>query len=379
MALFEAAAIQIAMEKGLKELGGVANSIISSKTWGEKLEETVSLLKPTIDEYIEITSYPDLSAQRSEQFKEFQAVLQSARDLVQGSDQIHSLDIKGMYDYGNKVLEFNKEIKDFIGIQGPPNLARDLQKLIADVRDLGRRFELMERLILQNINPTQLSQIPIDGIHGATAAQMSNSFNSQVPDMPNEVVGLYKPINDVKQILRRSDVNIVGITGMGGSGKTTLASALCNDPEVQASFQHNILFITVSQLHRNENCLFEILETMWDHIIGGHRPHFRSIEDARNQLQNNLKRIAERTYRPTLVVLDDVWSQSNLKNLLFTAEGYKTIITTRHNSTIPDIDGTRLYDMPVLEGADALSLFCFWAFSQTSIPATAKEDLVKQV
>lgn len=123
----------------------------------------------------------------------------------------------------------------------------------------------------------------------------------------------------------------------------------------------------------------EILDTLGDRVIGSDRPRFRSIEDARNQLQNKINQIAESTHQPTLVVLDDVWSKSNLETLLFTAEGYKTIITTRYNSTIPDINGTQLYSMPELKEADALSLFCFWAFSQTSIPATAKEDLVRQV
>lgn len=232
------AALQVALEKGLKQLGGVSDPIIFGKTWGEKLEETVSFLRPIIDEYIETSSYPDLSdlsARRSEQFKDFQARLQSARDLVRESDQIHSLDIKGLHVYGNKILEFNDEIKEFIANQGPPNLALDLQKVIAEVRNLGRRFERMERLMLQTINPTQLSQTPIDRLQGATAAQQSDSFKSQVPAMPNEVVGLYKPVNDVKQILMKRDVSIIGITGMGGSGKTTLASALCHDPGVQGN------------------------------------------------------------------------------------------------------------------------------------------------
>jgi hypothetical protein len=77
--------------------------------------------------------------------------------------------------------------------------------------------------------------------------------------------------------------------------------------------------------------------------------------------------------------LDDVWSRSNLENLLFTAEGYKTVVTTRENFTILKGSDARLYNMPMLEVNDALSLFCFWAFGQPSIPTTEEEDLVKQV
>ena len=116
---------------------------------------------------------------------------------------------------------------------------------------------------------------------------------------------------------------------------------------------------------------------MWDKLIGVQMPHFRSIEDAHKQLNENLKL---RSYRPTLVVLDDVWSTTNLEPLLFEAAGYKTIITTRQDSTIQITDSTRrLYKMNMLKEANALSLFCFWAFGKSSIPTTAKEDLVKQV
>jgi len=172
------APMQIVLEEALKLLKRVCDPIISSKIGREELEKTVLLLKPIIDEYIETTSYPDLSdlsAHRSKQFEDFQDVLQRACDHVRKSDQIDSLDITGRYDSGSKILEFNKEIKDFIAIQGPPNLTLDLQKVIVEIRNLGWRLERIERL-----------QKPNDGIHGARAAQQSNSFISQVPDMPKK-------------------------------------------------------------------------------------------------------------------------------------------------------------------------------------------------
>lgn len=136
-------------------------------------------------------------------------------------------------------------------------------------------------------------------------------------------------------------------------------------------FQNNIIFITVSQSPN----LKGILETMWKKIVRKKKPEFQNVEDAHRQLQQQLLRQAKRT----LVVLDDVWSRENLENLLFKGEGYKTLVTTRDCSTVPTTTSTRLYELPLLDDANALPLFCFWAFGQKSIPSNADEQLVKQV
>eukprot|EP01018_Ginkgo_biloba_P004422 Gb_41061 [translate_table: standard] len=70
-------------------------------------------------------------------------------------------------------------------------------------------------------------------------------------------------------------------------------------------------------------------------------------------------------------------SRSDLERLLFEAEGYKTLITTRYDRTIPKLEA--FISMPLLQEEDALSLFCISAFGRTSIPSTEDESLVKQV
>jgi len=93
-------------------------------------------------------------------------------------------------------------------------------------------------------------------------------------------------------------------------------------------FYKNIIFITVSPSPNVKG----LLEATCAKIIGGRRPVFQSIEDGHNQQQEKL---SSKGYGSFLVVLDDVWSKSNIKPLLFEAEGYKTIITRRQDSTIP--------------------------------------------
>ena len=123
---------------------------------------------------------------------------------------------------------------------------------------------------------------------------------------------------------------------------------------MSGAFGNNIIFITVSQ----SPSLKGILETMWEKIVRRKKPEFQNVEDAHRQLQQQLLRQAKRT----LVVLDDVWSRANLENLLFKGEGYKTLVTTRDCSTVPTTTSTRLYELPLLDDANALPLFCFWSF-----------------
>jgi hypothetical protein len=100
-----------------------------------------------------------------------------------------------------------------------------------------------------------------------------------------------------------------------------------------------VLFETISfssQVSQSPN-LKVILETMWEKIVRRKKSEFQNVEDAHRQLQQHMLRQA----KPTLVVLDDVWSRANLEKLLFEGEGYKTLVTTRDRSTIPTTTSTR--------------------------------------
>ncbi|GLJ34617.1 hypothetical protein SUGI_0696270 [Cryptomeria japonica] len=140
---------------------------------------------------------------------------------------------------------------------------------------------------------------------------------------------------------------------------------------VKSYFKNNVIFINVSL----SPDLKGILETMWEKIVGKRKNEFQSVEDGHIQLQQHILMPS----KPTLLILDDIWSRAISEKLLFEGTRYKTIITTRDNSAIPVTPFTQLYQLPLLGHVDALSLFCFWAFGQTSIPSTIDEDLVKKV
>lgn len=77
-----------------------------------------------------------------------------------------------------------------------------------------------------------------------------------------------------------------------------------------------------------------------------------------------------------LIVLDDVWSLSVLEQLIFRVAGCKTLVVSRFK--FPTVLSTT-YEVELLKGDEAVSLFCLSAFGQKSIPSTADSNLVKQV
>jgi len=54
-----------------------------------------------------------------------------------------------------------------------------------------------------------------------------------VPQKPEFSVGLDEPLSKVKMDLLNGPKSIIELTGLGGSGKTTLATVLCWDEQIK--------------------------------------------------------------------------------------------------------------------------------------------------
>ncbi|PPE01834.1 hypothetical protein GOBAR_DD01162 [Gossypium barbadense] len=165
-----------------------------------------------------------------------------------------------------------------------------------------------------------------------------------------------------KMMIERDDLNVVGIWGIGGSGKTTLANEICRDNQVQSYFNNRILFLTVSQSPDLE----QLRAKIWGFITGN------------EPLNYTRKSQCEWGSGPqALVVLDDVWSLPVLEQLIFRVPTYKTLVISRFK--FPRRVVNEVYEVELLGEDESMSLFCRSAFGQNSIPPTANETLVKQI
>ncbi|GLJ54967.1 hypothetical protein SUGI_1180100 [Cryptomeria japonica] len=191
--------------------------------------------------------------------------------------------------------------------------------------------------------------------------------SSGISDSPQNLVGMDVRLRELKARLFRENVRNLGVRAMGGSGKTTLATALCSDSQVKERFGNKIIYCKVSDFSKTK----DILESIWAGITKS-TLKFQSIQDARKEIQ---KWLSSRQTQNILVVLDDIWlDDGHLRHLLFEANGYKTVVMSRDN--VKGLDDT--YELPLLEENDALSLFCYHAFDKKSIPERGYDKILVQ-
>ncbi|GLJ19833.1 hypothetical protein SUGI_0359460 [Cryptomeria japonica] len=361
--------------------------IFNCKTLSVRAAAQLKVLTPLIQEiYIS-----DLKLPKDKQnpiFHQFYNTLVRGAELVKKCENIGTFNLLVNYRYAMQILKFEKDINGFLGLI-PLHMMLDTRDLLEELKknyqsesaDISRGlndFIFKQASMLTN-DPSQntmmLQQMVLDDlVDSCDIVGDSASYNHDNGYGKSKiVVGLEKSTGDLKELLFNNEVSVVGVQCMGGGGKTTLALTVCNDPQIKGYFGNNIFFITVSQSPN----LKTILEIMWEKIVGKNKPEFQNVEDAHIQLQEQL--LKQLNLKPTLVILDDVWNRVSLENLLFEGPGYKTLITTRDSSIIPKDLSTRVYQLPLLGQEDALSLFCFWAFGQTSIPWTVDATLVKEV
>ncbi|XP_061350461.1 disease resistance protein RUN1-like [Gastrolobium bilobum] len=197
--------------------------------------------------------------------------------------------------------------------------------------------------------------------------RLNNTFLS-ITDFP---VGLESHVKKVIGFIENqsSKVCMVGIWGIGGSGKTTTAKAIYNEIHrrfVDRSFIENIREVceqdSRGKIDLQEQLLLDVLRT---------EVNIHSIAMGTTIIKKRLcgKRV--------LVVFDDVSKLGQLKALcgnreLF-GEGSVIIITTRDIRLLTELEVDCVYEMEKMNENESLELFSWHAFRE----ARPREDLIE--
>ena len=111
---------------------------------------------------------------------------------------------------------------------------------------------------------------------------------------------------------------IVGLRGMGGIGKTVLATALARDPSIHADFPYGVAWISFGRDALGRTRAAELAAA-----ITGQSVHFESVSAARGQLGQLTQDLA------LLVVLDDIWEPEAADAFTGLGPKCRVLITTR--------------------------------------------------
>ena len=157
-----------------------------------------------------------------------------------------------------------------------------------------------------------------------------------------------------------NDIYMMGICGMGGLGKTTLASAIYykySDHFESSSFIANV------RERSEKGKLHKLQQQLLDEILEGSNTKIYSVQVGVKKIKSS-----GLCNKKVLLVLDDVNREDQLENLVgehnWFGPGSWIIITTRDELVLKQHRVLKIYKPNGLDGDDALTLFCLKAFNK---------------
>ncbi|CAN6685013.1 unnamed protein product [Malus baccata var. baccata] len=186
-------------------------------------------------------------------------------------------------------------------------------------------------------------------------------------------VGIERRIEQIESLLgiHSPDACItVGIWGMGGIGKTTLAEAVFRIHS--SKFEASYILKNVREKSEQVGGLDHLEETLLKNIL------------KEEVLPVGSTLVGERLSRTkVLIVQDDVSDPRQMERLvgdrLRYGSGSRIIITSRDRSTLRQtVEEDKIYEVQALQPDDALQLFCLHAFKNNGARRTDFKELVEK-
>jgi hypothetical protein len=199
-----------------------------------------------------------------------------------------------------------------------------------------------------------------------------NKLDPKYLHVPEHLVGMDRLAHNIYDFLSTAtdDVRIVGIHGMPGIGKTTIAKVVFN--QLWYRFEGSCFLWNIKETSKPFNGLALLQKQLLHDILKQDAANINCDDRGKVLIKERLCR------KRVLVVADDVAHQDQLKALMgersWFGPGSRVIITTRDSNLLREADQT--YQIEQLEPEEALQLFSWHAFKDSK-PAKDYIELSK--
>ncbi|XP_028769752.1 TMV resistance protein N-like [Neltuma alba] len=219
-----------------------------------------------------------------------------------------------------------------------------------------------------------------DGYEFGFIERIVEDVYAMLPPKPyhniEHMVGLQPRVEIVISLLNKSDkgVCMLGIHGIGGIGKTTLAKAIYNSIFYQ--FEGACFLFDVNEASKKFQGIVHLQQKLLSETLEEKIMRFGSSDEGMSKIKHRL------SHKRVLLVLDDVDEIEQLERLAGGCDwfgcGSKVIITTRNKQLLIAHNVQRTYELVELNHHDSLELFCWHAFHMT-LPPKGYEQMSSHV
>ncbi|KAL5996668.1 hypothetical protein ACLOJK_007587 [Asimina triloba] len=324
------------------------------------LEKLVTFL---IDEGSQLLEFEDQLDEIKEEFQYMQNFVKDA-DRVRRRDRSETLrqimnDVRELIYDAEEIIADCQLLCQKKNKQGwastclSPTLLKSRCVLGRKLRDVDKRIKQVKQNII-----SYLAAVPV---HGKREESGNIPLIHPVLISDDSIVGLDdESTRIINSLLVKEDyLKVLGIAGMGGIGKTTLAQKICKSEMIETQFK-SLIFVTVSQSFRFDELLKKMLI---------------KLDVADGSLQGKgeddlLKMLKDKLDGKYLIVLDDVWEVGqwwhSLDSALPKGKGGCVMVTTRNQEVARSMGATdeHIYRAEILSEENSWLLFCKVAFAR---------------
>ncbi|XP_044478078.1 disease resistance protein RPP2B-like [Mangifera indica] len=249
--------------------------------------------------------------------------------------------------------------------------------------DFGKAFAELEKRFMDDSETLQRWRTALRDVANISGYDSKNSRNEAtlVKDLVNDVwkkldynssaipskylVGLESSIKEIESLLCSKGVCKLGIWGIGGIGKTTLADAIFK--KISKQFEESYFISNIREESEKSEGLYDLCQKLSFAVLGDEHPNHRFTFTRRSLISR----------KKVLIVFDDVTNLNQMQCLMAVfaeLDSYsRIIITSRDKHVLRNCEVDYIHEMTKLSPVDAFQLFALHAFRGN--PQT--EDYIK--